>query len=59
MKKLDPDVEARLFKNVFVCRDCKHKIRALARKVAEGKVRCRHCGGKNLRPKRLLKIMGV
>ncbi|MEM0476480.1 MAG: hypothetical protein QW678_00280 [Candidatus Aenigmatarchaeota archaeon] len=58
MKKLDPDVEKRLFKNVFVCKNCKHKIRALASKVAEGKVRCRYCKSKALRPKKLIKVIG-
>ncbi|MEM0243243.1 MAG: hypothetical protein QXS69_02480 [Candidatus Aenigmatarchaeota archaeon] len=56
MKKLDPDVEKRLFKNVFVCKNCKHKIRALASKVSEGKVRCRYCKSKALRPKKLIKV---
>ncbi len=40
----------RLFKNVFVCKKCKKKIRAEPRKVIEGKVKCRKCGSKKLRP---------
>ncbi len=40
----------RLYKNVFVCRDCSSKIRSSGKKIAEGKVRCRKCGGKNFRP---------
>ncbi len=44
--------EARLFHNVYVCKDCKTKVRAPTLKVLQGKVRCRKCGSKNLRPKR-------
>ncbi len=47
-----PEAEARFFHNVYVCRKCKTKIRALALKVLAGKVRCRKCGGSSLRPKR-------
>ncbi|MCL6500597.1 MAG: 50S ribosomal protein L40e [Candidatus Pacearchaeota archaeon] len=42
---------ARLFKGVFVCRRCGSKIRAHARKIAEGKVKCRKCKSRALRPK--------
>jgi len=41
----------RLFKNVFVCRRCKTKIRADPMKVRLGKVKCRRCGYKKLRLK--------
>lgn len=40
---------ARLFKNVFVCKKCKSKIKAQNLKVVEGKVACRKCGCKALR----------
>lgn len=40
----------RLFKNVFVCRKCKRKIRAEPKKVIEGKVKCRKCKSRSLRP---------
>ena len=43
--------QGRLFKNVFVCRKCKTKIRTDIRRIIEGKVRCRKCGGKVFRPK--------
>lgn len=46
------ETEARLFKNVFVCKDCKAKIRAPILKVLQKKIACRKCGSKNLRPKR-------
>jgi len=42
--------QARLFKNIFVCKNCKAKIRADPRKIIEGKIRCRKCLKKNFRP---------
>ncbi len=41
--------QARLFKNTFVCKKCKIKVRAEARKIITGKVRCRKCGGRAFR----------
>jgi len=38
-----PIAQERLFKNVFVCRNCSLKMRADPKKIAEGKVRCRKC----------------
>ena len=38
-----PAAQARLFKNVFVCKNCGAKKRTEARKILEGKVRCRRC----------------
>lgn len=45
-----PEAEARLFHNIFVCKKCKTKIRAPTLKVLAGKVKCRKCGSKALRP---------
>ena len=45
-----PVTQARLFKNIFVCKNCKTKIRADARKILENKVRCRKCSKKAFRP---------
>ncbi|HHE36562.1 MAG TPA: 50S ribosomal protein L40e [Candidatus Woesearchaeota archaeon] len=45
-----PEAEARLFRNVFVCRKCKTKIRAPMLKVLAGKVKCRKCNSKAFRP---------
>ncbi len=42
--------QARLFKNIFVCKNCKAKVRADPRKIIEGKIRCRKCLKKNFRP---------
>jgi len=43
---------ARLQKNIFVCRNCKSKIRAPSLKISQGKIKCRKCDSKKLRPKR-------
>lgn len=45
-----PEAEARRFHKVFVCRRCKTKRRAPTLKVLAGKVSCRKCGAKVLRP---------
>jgi DNA-directed RNA polymerase subunit RPC12/RpoP len=47
--KLAP-TQARLFKNIYVCKNCKAKVRAESRKILEGKVRCRKCLKKAFRP---------
>jgi len=47
-----PAAQARLFKNVFICKNCKSKMRADTRKVITGRVKCRKCGGKDFKPKR-------
>ncbi|MBI4152865.1 hypothetical protein J4210_02505 [Candidatus Woesearchaeota archaeon] len=48
-----PEAEARLFKNIFVDRKTKRKIRANPLKVQAGKVRGRGIGaGTKLKPKR-------
>lgn len=47
-----PEAEARLFRNIFICRKCESKIRASNMKVIAGKIRCRKCGSKILRPVR-------
>ncbi len=51
-KRVPKVVIDRLFTNVFVCRVCKSKIRADPAKVRAGKVKCRKCGSRALRPKR-------
>jgi len=52
VKKTFPEAMHRIYHRVFVCRKCKSKIKADYTKVREGKVKCRKCGSKNLRPKR-------
>ena len=40
----------RLFKNVFVCKNCQSKIRADPQKILKGKVKCRKCKKGAFRP---------
>jgi len=47
-----PEAMARQFKNMFVCRRCKTKIRAPNTKVIAGEVKCRRCNSRALRPVR-------
>lgn len=44
------EAEARKFRNMFVCRRCKTKMRAPTLQVIAGKIKCRKCDGKVLRP---------
>ncbi len=44
-----PEAQNRLFKNVFVCKNCKSKIRADPRKIVEGKIKCRKCHKRSFR----------
>jgi len=46
------EAEARLFRNKFVCRKCKTSFRTTHMKVLAGKVSCKKCGCKALRPVR-------
>jgi ribosomal protein L40E len=45
-----PEAQARRFKNIFVCRKCKTKIRSESMKVIAGEIKCRKCKAKVLRP---------
>jgi len=45
-----PVAQSRLFANVFVCKDCNHKMRTQAVRVIAKKVRCIKCGSHSLRP---------
>lgn len=44
-----PEADQRKFHNIFVCRNCKSKIRAPNMKVILGKISCRKCQSKALR----------
>ena len=46
------EADARMFKNVFVCRKCKSKKKTTNLKVLAGKVTCASCGGHAFRPLR-------
>lgn len=43
------EANARLHKNIFVCKQCKSKIRSQNTRVVSGKVKCRKCKSKQLR----------
>jgi DNA-directed RNA polymerase subunit RPC12/RpoP len=43
--------QARLFKNVFVCKGCGTKLKAESRRITEGSIKCRNCNGKIFKPK--------
>ena len=45
-----PAAQARLYKNIFICKKCKSKLRSDPRKILEKKVRCRKCLGEAFRP---------
>ncbi|MCM2325805.1 MAG: hypothetical protein NDI94_05045 [Candidatus Woesearchaeota archaeon] len=47
-----PEADARIMKNVFVCRACKSKTRTSNLKVLAGKVTCKKCGQHAFRPLR-------
>jgi formylmethanofuran dehydrogenase subunit E len=47
-----PEATNRLFRNVFVCKNCHSKIRASAQKILDGKVKCRKCKKRAFRPLR-------
>lgn len=47
-----PEAQARLFKNKFACKKCKSVVKSDIMKIIAGKVKCRKCGSKALRPLR-------
>lgn len=47
-----PEAEARMFKNKFICKNCKSARRAPNLKVLAGKIKCRKCNSRSLRPVR-------
>ncbi|OYT56178.1 MAG: 50S ribosomal protein L40e [Candidatus Aenigmarchaeota archaeon ex4484_14] len=51
-KKISHDAMERLFHRQYICMRCNAKIRANPQKVKAGKVKCRKCGYKGLRPKK-------
>jgi len=44
------EAQNRMYKNVFVCKECQSKIRSEPLKILEGKVKCRKCGKRKFRP---------
>ena len=45
----------RLYKNMFVCKKCKHKQKSTMQKVLRGEILCRKCGSKAFRSVRKAK----
>jgi len=45
-----PEAQNRLFKNIFICKGCKSKMKSNIQKVLKGKVKCRKCGKRAFRP---------
>ena len=43
------EAQNRLFKNVFVCKNCQSKIKADPQKILRGKIKCRKCNKKAFR----------
>lgn len=46
------EATVRKLRNIFVCRICKSKLRAPSLKISQGKIKCRKCGSRKLKPKR-------
>jgi formylmethanofuran dehydrogenase subunit E len=49
MAKLAP-TQARIFKNIFICKNCKRRVRAEPLKILNNKIVCRKCSEKDFRP---------
>ncbi len=45
-----PAAQRRLFKNVFICKRCSHKMRTDPIRIVQKQVACRACGGRIFRP---------
>ncbi len=44
------EAQNRLFKNIYVCKNCSNKMRADPLKILKGKVKCRKCKKAAFRP---------
>ena len=42
----------RMFKNAFICKVCKHKMKLENLKILAGRAKCRKCGANDFRPQR-------
>lgn len=45
-----PEAQSRMFKNVFICKNCTSRQRADPLKVIKGKIKCRKCKKAAFRP---------
>lgn len=50
VKQKFPETDQRIFQRVFICMKCGAKLKADLVKVRTGKVKCRKCKRKQLRP---------
>jgi len=50
-----PAAQARLFRSVFICKNCNQKMRSEALKVISKTIRCRKCGKHSFRAIRMKK----
>jgi ribosomal protein L40E len=50
VKQKFPETDQRVFQRVFICMKCGAKIKADLHKVRAGKIKCRKCKRKQLRP---------
>ena len=39
-----PEAQNRLFKNIFICKECKTKMKSDSQRILKGRVKCRKCG---------------
>lgn len=49
MGKFDESI-GRMFSRVFVCRNCKTKMKTDKMRIIKGEVKCKKCGSEQLRP---------
>lgn len=42
----------RLFDKIFICKNCKTKVKTTMSKILQGKISCKRCGSKAFRPLR-------
>lgn len=49
-KQKFPETEARIYSRMFICMKCGARLRSDLTKVRAGKVKCRKCSKKKLRP---------
>jgi ribosomal protein L40E len=50
------EAEQRFIKNIFICKRCKSKQRALPQKIVLKSIKCRSCGSKEFRAIRKIRV---
>ena len=46
-----PEAASRIYRRVFICMRCNAKMRTDMLRIKAGKIKCRKCGYRGLRPK--------